>query len=254
VGKTYADEDWPALELRVAPPRRRAQDEKQVEATAPREVSGLEVDTRRHGRFARTRWLLAAGGAAGTVAALLGATAYPPGALLAPALAAGAWAGAWAGMRAAGRRLAAGATGEATLDSLARVVLAAEGGPGRVVVRRTATDTLVVTWEGVDGDRAAALTRALAELLGNGLGQRYLLRERGWLAVGRRWVAAPRCYPVPRAYASKRRLATFVAAWRELRCPAAEAVHADTPEGRALLRRCAERSRQARARFRWLWR
>lgn len=250
VGKAYADEDWPALELRMAPPRRRPPNRVEVDAAEPLEVSGLEVDARNHGRFARTRLLLAAGAAAGSIGAVLVAATYPAAALLAPALIAGAW----ASTRAAGQRLAATATTEATLSSLAGVVLAAEGGAGRAAVHRMGSDTLVVTWEGVDGDRAERLTRALAEVLGNGLGQRYLLRERSYLAMGGRWVAAPRCYPVPRAYGSKRRLATFVAAWRALRCPAAEAVHADTPEGRELLRLCAERSRGGRARVRWLWR
>jgi hypothetical protein len=254
VGRAYADEDWPALELRVMPPRRRAPRrvgaDVEVDAAAHPEVTGLEADARSHGRFARVRLLLAAGGLAGAGAAVLAAATYPAAALLAPALLAGAW----AGTRAAGRRLASAATSEATLASLAGVVLAAEGGPGRAAINRTGTDTLVVAWEGVDGDRAEGLTRSLAEVLGNGLGQRYLLRERGYLAAGGRWVAAPRCYPVPRAYASKRRLATFVAAWRALRCPSAEAVHADTPEGRELLRRCAERARAGRARVRWLWR
>jgi hypothetical protein len=256
VGRSYADEDWPALELRMAPYRRRPSPRQEVEVAAAesRAPVGLEVDARSHGRYARTRWLLAAAAAAGTVAAVLVATTHPPATLLAVALGAGGWAGAGVASWAAGRRLAVSATSEAGLASLAAVVLAAEGGSGRAAVRRTGAETVVVTWEGIEADRAGRLTRALAEVLGNGLGQRYLLRERGWVSAGGRWVAVPRCFPVPRAFGSKRRLADFVAAWKQLRCPSAEAVHADTLEGRELLHRCVERSRGARARVRWLWR
>jgi superfamily II DNA or RNA helicase len=248
VGQPFADEDWPALELRLRPVRRRTPGAAREAAEAA--VAGLAVTAGGYRRFTHLRLGLAGAVVAGAAAAW----AVAPGVAVAAALSVGLAGGAWAAGALAGRRLAAGATVEAELASLAGVVLAAEGGPGSATVRRTAAETLVVEWQDVDGERAAALTRALAELVGSGHGQRWLLRDRTFVRSGWRWRPEERCFPVPRAWASRRRLDQLLAVWRARRSPEVAAVHADTPEGRALLERHWHRAGAATSRVRWLWR
>lgn len=251
VGEPFADEDWPALELRLRPSRRRkGPPARPAGDTAPPVAAGLAVTARAFRRFAGAGAGAFAAAAAGAAAGLW----VVPGALAGGVVALASLAGGGAAVAVARRRLLASATAEADLASLAGVLLAADGGPGRALVRRTAEETLVVEWEGVDAARAAALTRGLGELVGTGHGQRWLIREPGLAAAGWRLRRDERCFPVPRAWSSKARLQRLLAVWRLRRAPAAEALHADGEEGRALLARHWREHRGAIPRLRWLWR
>ncbi|MBN1610767.1 MAG: hypothetical protein JW940_29320 [Polyangiaceae bacterium] len=131
------------------------------------------------------------------------------------------------------------------LRALARVLAEAAARPGEapcgVEVTAREDGSHRVAWVDASPARSERLTRALAELVGPVLGQRYLLREPvarapvSWLgeAVWRR-SGEVRVFPVPRAFSRRSDAARLLECWQRLLDPSVTLHHRRSKVGRTL--------------------
>jgi len=253
VGEEFEDRDYRVLSF--AAPRRRSGPPRAVpggrETSAEAEAEpALELLPAAYSDGRRRLGQTVAAGAAGAAAALaLGALVWPP-LLVGVPLAALAT---HLGVRALAQRAFSPGELAETLETLARIVaggMAAGAQPARPEVLRRDDAALRVVWRGASQDLAERLSIALAELLGPVTRPRWLLVEElteapaaasGWarlLQVGR---TSERVFAVPRALARRSEAERLLERWRALRNARAALHHANSDNGRELLRRVLHR-------------